>query len=190
MAISFECDYCGEGLYRGQEWIRLHAEERSSGAARALDRMGLEELEHRIQSDFHFHVRCFTNAMGMIDNHARWAKGEDCPGGLQWELVEQDKRGPRRRRQAVLEPRYDNRIRTLCRERGIDRDELAEQLGTSRGAVGRWLKCYAEKNGHVVGIGAQWLKRLQMFFDLDSRDDLFEREPTGDAPAEEFVRAY
>lgn len=190
MAIFFECDYCGEGIYDGQAWVKLRSEEVGSHArARELDRMGLADVEKRIRSNFHFHASCLSQALDLIDGHRRWAKGDETGEGLEWELVERNWRR-HRRTPPVLEPRYENRIMDLCRERGIDRDDLAAQLGTSRGAVGRWLKCYAEKDGHVVGLGAQWLKRLQMFFDLDSRDDLFKREPTGDAPAEEFVRAY
>lgn len=188
MAISFECDYCGEAVYRGDQWMRLSVEEPTPRLRAAeLDRMGLEEFEKRVQGDFHFHTRCFKEAVRMIDDHCRWAKGEDSSGGLQWELVEQHRR--RRHTPAVLEPRYDNRILDLCRERGIDRDQLAEELGTSRGAVGRWLKSYTNAVGRPIGITAKWLKRLQMFFDLDSRDELFEHEPTGDAPDVEFVRA-
>ena len=191
MAITYDCDYCGTAIHRGSDWVSFQVDDRSAGArARQLDRMGLEDLEHRLQSDLHFHLQCVRSLIGMLDDRVQWAKGEETPGGLQWELVEQDRRGPRLRRQAVLEPRYENRILDLCRERGIDRDQLAEQLGTSRGAVGRWLKSYVTEIGRPIGITAKWLKRLQMFFDLDSKDELFTSKPTGDAPAEEFVRAY
>jgi hypothetical protein len=179
MAISFECDYCGEAIYHEHDWLDLSIQDRSSGASAAeLNRMGLE----RVNEKMHFHLFCFNSVVRQVDSHREWAQGQsDSPGGLEWQLVEISHRRP-----AILEPTYENRILDLCRERGINRDELAEQVGTSRGAVGRWLKSHQNKYGRPVGLTEKWAKRLVIFFDLDSTDDLFKREPGGEAPAEEF----
>ncbi len=183
MAISFECDYCGREIYQ-DDWVKFNAEERSPGvSSRALNRMGLGDLDRSSRFDFHLH--CFRDITRIMKDRRRWAQGAADGTGLEWRLEECDEY----RRPAVVKPIYRNRILQLCREKDIDRDELAERLGTSRGAVGRWLKSYVTDRGRPVGITAQWIKRLQMFFDLDSRDDLFESEATGDAPAAEFVRA-
>ena len=163
MAISFHCDYCGEALCRDHDGVEFSVVERGSGAGtEALNRMGLNGLDDRIKEAFHFHLNCFERAMGMIDNHRRWAQGDGDAAGLKWELVEQVDHPWQRRRPAVLEPIYRNRILALCRESAFGASSTHTVAGRPCGGRRRSADSYptaACAESEMCGVGGQFQRQ-------------------------------
>lgn len=78
MAITWECDYCGQTIYRENGWIRLHADEGGSYSKDDLNRMGLKgKVARRVEQSFCFHAECFEQAVRLLDDHRAWAELAD-----------------------------------------------------------------------------------------------------------------
>lgn len=75
MAITWECDYCGQTIYRENGWVRLQADDRGGYSKDDLNRMGLNsKVARRVEQSFCFHAACFEQTVRLLDDHRAWAE--------------------------------------------------------------------------------------------------------------------